>query len=504
MLSTKTFLEVLSGAAHQVDQRVSYYLPAKMSREYITAGKCVSAVMDGKSFKTYTAKVRLGTVDYAMAAETLKYLPLLRKLCDICGVSGEQLDVSDGILLVMVYELLFGAHAIKGGGVVRRRVMEHLPALQSALARELEKNNKTNPIDLLPSHVSDMGKIYKYIRVNEFKSTIEDGLQEMRKLFPQVEVDEHVPSLLILPPNTKGLGQHPGVKDSRFIIQDKASCLPSQILFEQWFRGTQGPGDRGDLIDCCAAPGNKTSHLAALVHKSSTTVSSSTSIPSSTTQSTTQSTNSKKRKREKNNPPVNLIFAFDKNPKRAILLHERMKAAGADAIVHAQRGDFLTLDPMDFPNVTAILLDPSCSGSGVVGALERVVERSGGKSGILSHPDKDHSNATLSEEVDRLESLRNFQVTALLHAMSFPNARAITYSTCSINDLENECVVAEVLKTQRSLGWSLEAPACLATWKRRGKEVEGISGEEARKLIRCLPEDGCQGFFVALFVRNNQ
>jgi hypothetical protein len=69
--------------------------------------------------------------------------------------------------------------------------------------------------------------------------------------------------------------------------------------------------------------------------------------------------------------------------------------------------------------------------------------------------------------------------------------------------VENEDVVAEILQNFPS--WELKCPTRLAsTWKRRGFVTSGLSESQANCLIRCHPEDGMNGFFVALFVRKQQ
>ena len=45
-------------------------------------------------------------------------------------------------------------------------------------------------------------------------------------------------------------------KDGSLILQDKASCFPAHVL---------KPTPGAHCIDACAAPGNKTSHLAAML-----------------------------------------------------------------------------------------------------------------------------------------------------------------------------------------------------------------------------------------------
>ncbi|KDD72663.1 hypothetical protein H632_c3055p0, partial [Helicosporidium sp. ATCC 50920] len=97
----------------------------------------------------------------------------------------------------------------------------------------------------------------------------------------------------------------------------------------------------------------------------------------------------------------------------------------------------------------------------------------------------------------RVETLARFQEAALRHALRFPRARRVCYSTCSVHRRENEDVVAAVLPEAARDGWRLE-PA-LPRWERRGLSD---AFPEAEKLLRTDPAlDGTDGFFVALFVR---
>jgi putative methyltransferase len=436
-----------------------------MSRQYLSAGKAVEAVIiTGKSFKSYCANSssKIGKVDYALAAETLKYSSILQGLFNKINLNVKELDLNIGVFYVMVYEILFGSHKINGGGVVKRIVLEYIDKIRESLDNEMKNKKISNYIDLLPKEVREAAAMFKYIRVNEIKLKIEDGLKEIKTIIPEAIIDKHIPSLVVLPPGiylliylsiklsiylsklisfgyfnigSKSFGEHSFVKDARFIIQDKASCMPSQILYDVWSE----MGMQGDFIDCCAAPGNKTSHLAALLYKK---------------QNKINNNNNKKQTKNKS-----LIYAFDKNVMRTELLSKRMKNAGSDGIVQVNNQDFLSVDVLKekYSQVRGILLDPSCSGSGVSRAMERVFERV---------KNSDETKKENEQEIQRLENLRSFQISALKHAMTFPNVRAITYSTCSIHEAENESVVSEVLSTFAPLGWELSHPSCLKSWHR--------------------------------------
>ncbi len=79
------------------------------------------------------------------------------------------------------------------------------------------------------------------------------------------------------------------------------------------------------VVDCCAAPGNKTTHAAALVG------------------------------------PSGRVLAFDKDPKRLKRLQANAKTAGAVSI-EAQCTDFLELDPSEprFAEV-GVLINLNCA-----------------------------------------------------------------------------------------------------------------------------------------------
>ena len=225
-----------------------------MSRQYLSAGSIVEEVLKGKSLKSYCAsRKNLGKVDYALALQTLKYKDTLVSILSMCNINAEKLDVREGVLLVMMYELLFGDGKVQGGGCVKRAIIEHLPAMKRALT-ELMKG-KTEYSELLPQSVLEFAKIGAFIRINTVKMSVAEGLEHIQQLCPGAVVDAHVPSLVALPSGMTSLGQDPWVKDGRLVIQDKASCFPSQVLFDSWstLPIAVGASNKGDLIDACAA-----------------------------------------------------------------------------------------------------------------------------------------------------------------------------------------------------------------------------------------------------------
>ena len=252
--------------------------------------------------------------------------------------------------------------------------------------------------------------------------------------------------------------------------------------------------DGGDFIDATAAPGNKTLQLASLVYDKII-----------------------EKKSKAGKAPANqknlFFFAFDRSSTRVSILKERLSELSPSVLLSDEETiqkkkvkysfpidicprheDFLKVDPKDkkYKNVKSILLDPSCSGSGIVNSLDRIADTS----------------KTNENEEKRIETLSNFQSVALKHAMSFPQCLRIVYSTCSINQKENEDVVAAALQEineqidDENTKWELVAPMALGHWKRRGFEANGLTKEQSECLIRINGmEDDTNGFFVSYFER---
>ena len=412
-----------------------------------------------------------------------------------------------------------------------RRGCPSIDALRNFLNNESGHDrpvqNDVNDIDSSKSEYADGQWPHpRWVRINTLKTDLDEQLattfvgyrkmETVEQLLQQTSsinsnerlyVDKHIPNLLALPPDAS-LSSTAAYSKGLIIFQDKASCFPAYLL---------DPNQKdGHCLDACAAPGNKTTHLAAILK--------------------TLNVGTHQQK----------IFACERDTARAMTLRSMIKVAGADENVTIKVGqDFLKLKPEMAPwdEVGSLLLDPSCSGSGIVGRegmtpiiLPRkdVGESMDSKTKKRKRKDMTkRENPTSNSHVppalsvqdenvlqSRLEALSAFQLKLILHAFQFPRARKIAYSTCSIYTQENEEVVCKALSSSiaKYQKWRIlrrnEQVSGMKAWDIRGvvsacqenliKATQSIE-EVAEACIRCRKgtNEGTQGFFVATFVRDD-
>lgn len=347
----------------------------------------------------------------------------------------------------------------------------------------------------------------RWIRINTILANIKEVeafllekftlVDDWSKLVPgTIFKDVHVQNLYGIHPN-EAIAQMSLYKTGKIIIQDRASCFPATILsanFNQFFHTIPKTGQKIDsttvkLIDACSAPGNKTTHLAAL---------------SGSKSSLKQS-------------EMYRINAFERDPRRAQILTKMVTTAGANNCVDVVVGDFTQSVPAEYPEVVGMLVDPSCSGSGIFGrgfieadnddkddddANEEGANDEAGEAG----------EAPIRKGNERLLKLAGFQFKIVKHALSFPKARVVVYSTCSIHADENEHVVERLLLDPevRAWGWRVTLrKSVLPHWPRRGiaSAFSAAVGPDLEKIaegcVRALPkEDGGIGFFAVCFERD--
>jgi len=279
--------------------------------------------------------------------------------------------------------------------------------------------------------------------VNTLRCSVASALRQLRESLPgvPVAVDALLPDCLSLPAGTD-LHAHPLVASGQLVLQGRGSCMAAHAL---------APRPGWLVVDACAAPGNKTTHLAALMRGSGT------------------------------------VVAFDADAGRLQRLRAAVERAGAGGCVRPRLADFLAQAAGGgaLGGARALLLDPSCSGSGT----------------RLSRGDALLPSAAAPGGDARVEALARFQLAALRHALRAPRLQRLVYSTCSLDARENERVVAQALPAAAAAGWRLAA--ALPDWPRRGLAGEGLAADHSACLLRTDPmHDGCDGFFLALFTRD--
>ncbi|KAG5965135.1 hypothetical protein E4U58_002921 [Claviceps cyperi] len=489
---------------------------------------------------------------YALVLETCKWSGVLKEVIERAELLRHERKLTPLLALLLVHDLLLakGGIALPQSHGLRSSIDRHKARLSSEFTRA-RLRRKAPSVEALRGQVhqataGEEASYPRWVRVNALLSTVEEQLATTFRAYQKVEtirevvasatasagddrrkvfLDPHVPSLLAITPGSD-LSKTEAYASGKIILQDKASCFPAYLLDPR-------PQD-GDVVDACAAPGNKTTHLASILHGHS--------LPNGDCASKGQST----------------IFAFEKDARRAQTLQKMVRIADAKDMTRIAAGqDFLQVNVQDavYKNVSALLLDPSCSGSGIVGRdsmpplhlpelsscssssspsslaqqkkkkppredpsnqrkrkLDQVADTQSPNRTLLR--DDDGNETVLDSEKDlheRLQALSSFQLTLLLHAFRFPSATKVTYSTCSVHRQENEHVVMKALQSgvARARGWCIlrreDQVAGMKAWPVRGL-VDACEGDEdiAEGCIRTYKDDGhgVMGFFVAAFVRD--
>ncbi|XP_031849774.1 nop2/Sun-like domain containing protein 5 [Nomia melanderi] len=421
----------------------------KVPRLYKTASKIVREVREnGASLKTmiYEQKHPNISAIYSLCLNTLQKEAQLNYLLNQTGILENESRMDPWLAKILITELFWGKKVIKAD----------CKPVQSILKYKEQLREKINEYSDVESLLNKTVRKPRYVRVNTLllpmnkaiSNFMEEGwlmlpkcsnymehlkvVKDLRK--PEFIQDFHIPELLIFPPDTV-FHDHPAYHNGEIILQDKASCFPAYLL---------QPKPGSVVLDMCAAPGMKSSHIAALMKN------------------------------------YGKVYAVEIDKRRYTTLCEQVKIT-CSSCVETLNEDSLTLEGEDYSDVEYILVDPTCSSSGMLfGQLVR-------------------GNQQCSPQ--RLKQLQAFQVFLLRHAlMNFPNVKRVVYSTCSINPEENEQVVDEVLE-------NVKGAYKLVSIKNMYKDSwENYSSQSYKCSDKCLyarpEEDLCNGFFVAVFERN--
>ncbi|KAF2277221.1 S-adenosyl-L-methionine-dependent methyltransferase [Westerdykella ornata] len=513
-----------------------YEAAALLANSDKTGGSLKSRIYRKKDLKSPPAQI------VALITESSKWSAVLKDVIEKSGLLAEEKKLTPTLALLLTHDLLISKRGVAApaGHVLKLAINRHKARLSAELTKARVKAGHATLEAFREALNNGRGagglQHPRWVRINTLKTNLEKelsstfagyekttDLRQVMSVPPPTKLyflDPHIPNLLALPPRID-LSRTTAYTSGRIIFQDKASCFPAYLLDPK-------PED-GDVVDGCAAPGNKTTHLAAILVE---------------------------RAAQEGAVGSHLdVIAFERDRLRTKTLEKMIKLASADKVVSIKgASDFLNANPnaQEFENVGAILLDPSCSGTGIVGRDDALTihlpemnptangntksahgkkrkrdgeEKAAAQSSVPLQLELDDSVEEESPAEDqlteRLTALATFQLRILTHAMKFPNARKITYSTCSIHFEENEDVVFQALSSPiaKQHGWRIlqreEQVSGMKDWPRRGVfnvENSDITAEftpDERKdvleaCIRCdkATEDGTMGFFVAAFSRD--
>ncbi|KAI5275350.1 S-adenosyl-L-methionine-dependent methyltransferase [Aureobasidium subglaciale] len=485
---------------------------------------------------------------FALVAETTKWSSVLKEVIEKADVLKLEKKLTPTLALLLAHDLILAKKGVAApkSHPLNLAISRHKARLNAEFTKCRIKGRFAT-LDAFRIHINAAAadesaeatangtKAFhpRWVRVNAVRTTLAKAQSTFFADFTQVSslkelsttpkglyLDEHIPDLVAIHPGID-LSKHAAYHAGEIIFQDKASCFPAYLL--------DPTAKDGQVIDACAAPGNKTTHLAAILSS------------------------------QKSYGLKASVTACERNPIRAQTLEKMVKLAGAGKIISVKASqDFTKLDPrsQEFADVGALLLDPSCSGSGIIGRDDTAVlhlpslpsttpapssnsskkrKRKASAAVEITVPVAAETKDELSEETPqaadlendeeklktRLENLSGFQLKIVLHAFAFPAATKVTYSTCSIHVEENESVVVRALSSRiaRERGWKImkreHQVDGMKKWTRRGDPEASkvaLKGKEfledpsvlADACIRCErgTEEGTMGFFVAGFVRD--
>ncbi|KAF2874215.1 S-adenosyl-L-methionine-dependent methyltransferase [Massariosphaeria phaeospora] len=514
-----------------------YEAAAVLTNTANIGGSLKSRIYNHKDLKSSPAQI------FALVTEASKWSAVLKDVIEKCGLFAEEKKLTPILALLLTHDLLLSKSGVAASAnhVLKLAVSRHRARLGAELTKARIRGGHST-LDAFRAVVDgghldrdqatpEHGRRHpRWVRVNTLKTTVAEELSTTFAAYKEASdlgevlaapgisklyfADPTIPNLLALPSKVD-LSKTQAYLAGRIILQDKASCFPACLLDPR--------PDHGDVIDGCAAPGNKATHLAAIISQRS----------------------SEQKKDTK-------VIAFERDKARTVTLAKMVNMASADSIVSIKGGsDFLTAQPdsLEFANVGAILLDPSCSGSGIVGRDDTIKmhlpEAMGAKPKSKPNHSKKRkrndnaariSDTTLQLVLDdsppeetpvidnlseRLSALSTFQLRILTHAMQFPQVQRISYSTCSVYCEENESVVFQALCSSiaQERGWKMldrgDQMDGLKKWEKRGvwdrgelgAEFEAIAERKEHILDACIrcekgTADGTMGFFVAAFVRD--
>ncbi len=228
-----------------------------------------------------------------------------------------------------------------------------------------------------------------HLRVNPLKTSVAEVQTAFAEIGITLEAIPELPQALRIIGSAGAITNLPGYNEGWWTVQDASAQLVSHILDPQ-------PGET--IIDCCAAPGGKTTHMAELMGD------------------------------------TGKIWACDRADKKLTKIQENAKRLQLTSI-ETRKGDSRDYD--DFQGIAdKVLLDAPCSG---LGTLHR------------------RTDLRWRKSRENTQELNQLQRELLDQAATWvkPNG-VLLYATCTLNPLENEQVIQAFLNSHPD--WRLVKP----------------------------------------------
>ena len=227
------------------------------------------------------------------------------------------------------------------------------------------------------------------LRVNLLQTSVEEVEAALIEAGISVERIPHLPQALRLTGGSRAIEQLPGFHSGWWMVQDGSAQLVSHLL---------APQPDEVIIDACAAPGGKTTHIAELMGDRGT------------------------------------IWACDRAQSRLKKVQENAQRLKLHSItlraVDSRYSEFAQL-------ADRVLVDAPCSGLGTLG----------------KRPDLRWRQTPL-----KVKELAELQGELLDKAATWVKPRGVlVYATCTLNSLENEAVVNSFLA--RHANWQIVPPS---------------------------------------------
>jgi len=226
------------------------------------------------------------------------------------------------------------------------------------------------------------------LRINTLKTTMKESLEIFQKNNIEVEPINNLINGMVLKSKPRSIRKLPGYFEGKWLIQDRSS---------QWVAPLLRPKKGDKILDACAAPGTKTTHLAQLIEDEGQ------------------------------------ILATDRSDTRLKLLKENLHRLDIKSVktLKIDASKLIEIMPEYIDYFDKILIDAPCSGLGT----------------LARNPDarwkitKESINQLITVQEKLLEN-----IVPLLN-----NNGLLVYSTCTICPSENNLLIERFLKKNKNL-----------------------------------------------------